>query len=108
MDHTAEQDRELDAAEEEDLDRGRRNHWIDRGLMLTEAQARAAWARAVENSKALDACPGPHDFAPLTDPLKRFIGGKWKCRTCGGEIDSVARIFYQQGLKHGRAPPAQH
>lgn len=50
------------------------------------------------NHKALESCPGPHDFQPRADKRYRFT-----CTICGGEIDGSDKWHYDQGLAHGRA-----
>jgi hypothetical protein len=70
---------------------------------MSPEEARAIWNAAKANGARLDACPGPHVFLDLT-PEKR-VGKKWRCSGCGGEVDGVARAWYQAGLAHGRQTP---
>lgn len=52
------------------------------------------------NLAALDACPGPHEFAIDATP-DRTIGKRWRCAKCGGEVDFGAKLWYEKGLAHG-------
>jgi hypothetical protein len=96
---TEEEAREMDAADEDCRDHWRANERIDEARM-SEIEARNRFAKTRLNAEALATCPGPHDFAPFKDPEKPW-GGRWKCRECGGEVDSIARLHYDQGVKHG-------
>jgi hypothetical protein len=40
-----------------------------------------------------------HEFEAV-DPQKK-LGGKWRCKHCSGEVDAVAKYWYNLGLKHG-------
>lgn len=67
---------------------------------MTPAEAKALWDEVSAKGKALRACAGPHDFE-LLNPDKT-VGRKYRCRLCGGEMDAVAKLHYEQGLAHGR------
>ena len=65
------------------------------------------------NSAKLDSCAGPHVFSvplerrtkePVTGtltPAQRF-GCHWRCSQCGGQVDSITKLWYEKGLKHGQ------
>lgn len=64
-----------------------------------------------ENSMKMDTCHR-HDFSIVLDrhtklaienptPEQRF-GAKFRCLHCGGIVDGIARIWYENGLKHGQ------
>ena len=57
------------------------------------------------NMASWDACDGPHELVDLTP--EKTIGKRWRCSKCGGECDSVAKSYYEQGLRHGRGMPTQ-
>jgi hypothetical protein len=72
----------------------------------------AILAEVKENQRILSACQFPHDFSICIDrhskvpienptPAQRF-GAKWKCSKCGGIVDSMHKIHYNEGLEHGR------
>jgi len=105
---TCEEDRELDAADEDLLDHLRENDRIDEANHMQPEDARILLAKAVANRRALAECAGPHAFAPARPPGEGRWTGTWKCRECGGEVDSLQRVFYDQGLQHGRKRPARH
>lgn len=57
-----------------------------------------------ENNKKLDSC-SRHYFEPINrntnQPLKKpEIFCKWKCKYCGGTVDSTARNWYLKGAEH--------
>ena len=61
------------------------------------------------NSAKLDACPR-HDFSiciprhtkqPVASPTPlQMFGAKWRCKHCGGDVDSQSKRWYELGLKH--------
>lgn len=63
-------------------------------------EASAIWENVKENIKKLDSCSGPHDFVPIDPDIK--LSRQWRCTTCGGKIDNVARIWYERGRSHER------
>jgi hypothetical protein len=63
-------------------------------------------AKVQANHKALASCAGPHDFSIDVTPTKTF-GKRWRCSLCQGEIDSIAKIYYTEGLQHGLAKARQ-
>lgn len=62
------------------------------------------------NSAKLDACI-LHDFSicldrvtkkPIDNPEpKQMFGAKWRCKNCGGDVDAMAKRWYNLGLQHG-------
>ena len=68
---------------------------------MTRIDAPALLEQAKANLAALNACPGPHDFADITP--KKIAGKRYRCTRCRGEVDGVARAWYERGLAHGRA-----
>lgn len=62
------------------------------------------------NQAMLSDCAKPHDFSIALDrrtkepihggitPHQRF-GCKWKCSKCGGIVDTLHKLHYEQGLK---------
>lgn len=54
------------------------------------------------NHAKLNACPGPHDFQPESDPPTRRVN-RFRCTKCGGTVSLSDYKWYQDGLKHGRA-----
>lgn len=70
-------------------------------MPITREESQAIWAKVKANRAHLDACPGPHAFEDVTP--ERPIGKTYRCTTCGGEVDAVAKHWYEHGLKHGRA-----
>lgn len=65
--------------------------------MTIDSHAILAQVRA--NQAALKGCAGPHDFSVNSEP--RRLGGRWRCTRCGGEVDFLARHWYQNGLVDG-------
>lgn len=58
------------------------------------------WAQVQENTRALKACVGPHEFKP--DPLgPPKLGQKYKCALCGGTARAEHVHWYLAGLDHG-------
>lgn len=76
---------------------------------MNKAEAEALWAAVKANRKAIDECPGPHDFVGIESELQTVTqdGGKlyrkYKCTQCGGEVTTHDWYWYQHGLKHGKA-----
>jgi hypothetical protein len=71
---------------------------LDRALGLPRAELMAIWEKVKANQARLNACPGPHDFRSIPGNERRQ-----RCATCGGELDLCNVLYYQEGLKHGRA-----
>jgi hypothetical protein len=70
---------------------------------MTADEAKALWEKVKANSAALDACPGPHAFEDTTPGQPPSFGKRWRCQRCGGEADTIAKLWYERGLAHGRA-----
>lgn len=68
---------------------------IDREVML------ALWAEVKANHAKLEACPR-HDFIAM-EPDPRRLSGKWRCASCGGEVEASAARWYRLGLEHAGA-----
>jgi len=65
---------------------------------MTKAEAEALLAAVQGNHAAIEKCAG-HEFVALNDaPIFR----KYRCSKCGGVVDSIAKSWYETGLKHGR------
>lgn len=58
------------------------------------------YAQVQANVKALESCPGPHEF-------EREDVRHSRCKKCGGVADVLAIIWYNSGLKHGRQENAK-
>lgn len=64
------------------------------------------------NHKKLDSCSKPHEFLicldrrtrqPLENPTpQQQFGARWRCSKCGGDVDSVVRLWYNRGLKDAK------
>ena len=52
------------------------------------------WEKVKANHKRLAHCSRPHE-------LERTQSDRWRCRKCGGEIELVAGMYYQEGLADG-------
>lgn len=65
------------------------------GLSRQTVQELAAQVKA--NQARLAACER-HDFAPAASGARRRV-----CRNCGGEADTIAVSWYEDGLRHGRS-----
>lgn len=72
-----------------------------RMMPITREESQAIWAKVKANHARLDACPGPHAFEDVT--LTRTLNKHYRCTLCGGEVDAVAKRWYEHGLKHGQA-----
>ncbi len=58
------------------------------------------WAQVQENTRALKACVGPHQFEP--DPSgPPALGQKFRCSLCGGTARADMVHWYLAGLDHG-------
>jgi hypothetical protein len=53
------------------------------------------------NLRLLDSCVLPHAFDIDMTPGKK-IGGRSKCSKCGGEVESLAKRWYEQGLRDAK------
>lgn len=53
-----------------------------------------------ENTKRLESCT-LHSFDIDIFP-DLLVGKKWQCSNCHGEVDSVKKLWYEEGLAHGR------
>ncbi len=65
-----------------------------------------------ENSAKLNKCITPHAFTILLDritkePIKGIqtlamsFGAYWRCAKCGGEVATMEKIWYENGLRDG-------
>lgn len=53
-----------------------------------------------ENHRKLNSCKC-HDFSiELPGPTK--LNPKWKCKNCGGVVESIEKKYYEQGFQHAK------
>ena len=52
------------------------------------------------NAKLLDECPGPHRFTIKAG--RREFADDFICEICGGQVQSIYKIWYEKGLEHGK------
>lgn len=73
---------------------------IEKLTGIPSDESRRIFEEVKLNSARLENCAGPHDFEPHGDlrPFRR----KWKCTKCEGVIDSIAKSWYDRGLRHGK------
>lgn len=57
------------------------------------------WQKVKANLALLATCKG-HDFSLPFEKRGQMVV-KWKCSKCGGTVDTFAKKWYEQGLKHG-------
>lgn len=57
--------------------------------------ARKIWEQVQANQAKLRACPRPHVFPPK----EKGIGKRYTCLKCGGDVDAIARLWYEEGFK---------
>lgn len=70
---------------------------------MTEAEARALWVDVQANQRLLESCPR-HNFSRALDRPGDRVRPRWRCSTCTGTVDSMAKLWYERGLEHaGRA-----
>ena len=79
--------------------------------MLHETEVILAAIKA--NTALLEQCVGPHIFCICLDrhtkepiagkptPAQRF-GAWWRCCKCGGQVENLNKIWYENGVQHGR------
>ena len=71
---------------------------------LSKEEVLASFERAKANAAALAACAGPHVFVLLPpENAKQKVFARYRCATCGGEVESRELAWYERGLAHGRA-----
>lgn len=72
------------------------------------AQMLARWEEIKENHARRDACVGPHDYSINLPPDR---AGNYpcihRCTKCHGTIGSIDRVYYLEGLRHGREEAAR-
>jgi transposase-like protein len=70
------------------------------GGKVTREEASQILKEVKANQARLNACEGPHDFQPMgpTDKLRQ----RYRCSKCQGEVESLARTWYEDGLRHAR------
>jgi len=68
-------------------------------MVMTREEAREILDQVVANQKTLTACSGPHEFEPVSKDKK--FSRRYRCKKCGGEVESLHKYWYEQGLKHG-------
>ena len=59
----------------------------------------AIWQEVKANHAKLEAC-SRHQFEPLQPGQ---ILTKYRCTACLGEVDAIAKSWYEKGLEHARA-----
>lgn len=61
------------------------------------------WEEVKANHKALNECPGPHDFVSM-GAAGEFVkpNSKFRCTKCNGTVDHHAYHWYTLGMKHGK------
>ena len=70
------------------------------------------WQEVKANTAILNGCSKPHDFSICLDrhtkqvienptPMQHF-GAKWKCSKCGGIVDNLRKMHYNEGLKDAK------
>ena len=52
-------------------------------------------AKVIENNKKLNSC-SLHNFDTPCDTRN------WKCKNCGGTVDTRIKRWYENGLDHGK------
>lgn len=62
-------------------------------------EARRIFEQVKVNQARLDACEGPHDFC-IEHRRVGTIVRDYKCRKCGGVLDSINVGWYKRGLEH--------
>lgn len=70
------------------------------GLKPGEATELAVAVQA--NHRLLESCPR-HDFADPVDPPGSRLRIRWRCVTCTGVVESLAKHWYERGLRDARA-----
>lgn len=73
---------------------------------MKKKRAAELWEEAQDNARRLHTCFGPHDFVPGRPRYANIPHGprQYACTKCGGEIDSHAHHWYQEGVIHGKNP----
>jgi hypothetical protein len=67
---------------------------------LDKETAHKLFEQVKENHRILDSCTR-HAFDIDKNPGQVF-GKKWECSNCGGNVDSMAKLWYERGLQHGK------
>lgn len=65
-----------------------------------EIDMHAIFTRVKENQERLRSCPR-HSFDIDITPGQQ-ISKKWACIHCKGEVDTIHKAYYEDGLKHER------
>lgn len=72
--------------------------------MAVSAESRAIWEAVKANLARLNQCQGPHQWE--IDPNdKHHVSDRMKhkrCKLCGGVVDALHAIYYNNGVEHGR------
>jgi hypothetical protein len=71
---------------------------------MNRREADKLWDEVEANHRKLDGCQGPHDFAQV-DPGPSKLGATYRCQKCGGTVGHLHKLWYEIGLRHGRAHP---
>lgn len=53
------------------------------------------------NIAKLDGCKGPHEFA-LSEPEEGQVVRRYVCSKCGGHVEAIYKLWYEEGLAHGK------
>lgn len=67
---------------------------------MTPEEGKTLWNEIRANSAKVQECAGPHDLEEV--PGQSTLNKRWRCKLCGGVIDTIAKLYYEQGLRHGR------
>lgn len=72
---------------------------------MTKDDARHILEQVKENHKKLDSCTC-HDFSVDLTPDQKMLK-KYQCVNCKGEVDSIAKYWYEKGQVNTRKPQIQ-
>lgn len=67
---------------------------------MTPEDSRRIYNKVIDNKAKLDACP-QHFFTIDLSP-ERTLGKHWACAKCDGEVDALAKYWYELGATHLR------
>lgn len=79
---------------------------LERVTGISQDEQRALLAQVIANRKKLDACPGPHVFAPVPEQSTRRLATDWICTVCGGRESLMFVSAYRKGFRHAGGDPA--
>lgn len=72
---------------------------IEKVTGISKSEQKKIFEDLQKNGETLKNC-NLHDFS-IEIPQRNRLNKKWKCKNCGGIVDTSEKLWYENGLSHG-------